>query len=633
MTTRDRTRRDSTGLAPRVDQLEARPLLALGTFLPSFSLQVPATVEPGGITTGPDGALWFTESEAGRIGRITTAGAFSEFPVPSGAGLTLGKIVAGPDGALWFTEQRTHVGSINQFTMSGSIGRITTAGVVSEFPLPADTVPLSIAAGPDGNLWVSEEFNPLDDFLASAGRIGKLTPTGTLVEYPLAAPVQPPAFAVLPGDITPGPDGALWFVQSDGESHVGLGRIATDGTLSEIADRHAIVPVGLSPSALTTGPDGNLWLTWGGGIDRVTTAGVITSFVLPDLAGGHPPGMQTQPIVLAPSDITSGPDGALWFTEMAPGPKVGRITTAGVVTEFPVPDRLLAGPPSFTGFPAAITAGPDGALWYAGSDFAVYGSQLIAPTLAIGRITTAGAVTETPVPPALLPVVGDLDPTSRANAPRQTFDGLAPPGSTVRLFAARTDAPGTVVPLGQVRAGRFGIWRLKARPLADGSYQILAAVSGRGVVPSGPIPLYPGSHVSPVVIDTVAPRVVAASFDATTRIVALTLQDVGTGFDGSGLPSIYQTRVTKPGSRGSLGLSLNPFLPPDGSVPGPEEPLLFAGVIQDPHPEPGDRYTIRIIAADITDAAGNPLDGEFRGRFPSGDGRPGGDFVIQVGGA
>ncbi len=33
--------------------------------------------------------------------------------------------------------------------------------------------------------------------------------------------------------------------------------------------------------------------------------------------------------------ITTGPDGALWFTELID--QIGRITTAGVITEFPIP--------------------------------------------------------------------------------------------------------------------------------------------------------------------------------------------------------------------------------------------------------------------------------------------------------
>ena len=63
--------------------------------------------QPGAITAGPDGALWFTGNIGsngvnGLIGRITTAGAITEFPIPSGS--TAMDITAGPDGALWFTE-------------------------------------------------------------------------------------------------------------------------------------------------------------------------------------------------------------------------------------------------------------------------------------------------------------------------------------------------------------------------------------------------------------------------------------------------------------------------------------------------------------------------------------------------
>jgi virginiamycin B lyase len=57
-----------------------------------------------GITVGPDGALWFVENKANKIGRITTAGVITnEFPIPtpnSGPGF----ITVGPDGALWFNE-------------------------------------------------------------------------------------------------------------------------------------------------------------------------------------------------------------------------------------------------------------------------------------------------------------------------------------------------------------------------------------------------------------------------------------------------------------------------------------------------------------------------------------------------
>jgi virginiamycin B lyase len=91
-----------------------------------------------GITTGPDGALWFAEEAASQIGRITIAGVITEFPIPTPCCNTspIG-ITTGPDGALWFTEYT-----------NGSIGRITTAGVITVFPDGGG--PFGITTGPDG---------------------------------------------------------------------------------------------------------------------------------------------------------------------------------------------------------------------------------------------------------------------------------------------------------------------------------------------------------------------------------------------------------------------------------------------------------------------------------------------------
>src|SRR5688572_7121457 len=79
----------------------------------------------------------------------------TEFVIPSGIGP--GDITVGPDGNLWFVLQE-----------SNQIGRITPAGVVTEFPIPtAESLPQSIALGVDGNLWFTE---------AKAGQIGRITP-------------------------------------------------------------------------------------------------------------------------------------------------------------------------------------------------------------------------------------------------------------------------------------------------------------------------------------------------------------------------------------------------------------------------------------------------------------------------
>jgi virginiamycin B lyase len=59
--------------------------------------------DPSGIIAGPDGAMWFTEENGNKIGRITTAGDLSEYPIPTTNSEPV-NITAGPDGALWFTE-------------------------------------------------------------------------------------------------------------------------------------------------------------------------------------------------------------------------------------------------------------------------------------------------------------------------------------------------------------------------------------------------------------------------------------------------------------------------------------------------------------------------------------------------
>ena len=90
-----------------------------------------------GIAQGPDGAMWFTDIEllpptlgkADFIGRITQQGAVTLFPVSP---ITAGRsefpngIAAGPDGAMWFTE-----------LTASRLGRIDMSGAVSFFPSPA----------------------------------------------------------------------------------------------------------------------------------------------------------------------------------------------------------------------------------------------------------------------------------------------------------------------------------------------------------------------------------------------------------------------------------------------------------------------------------------------------------------
>ena len=316
-------------------RLEPRTMLTLS--VTNFPIPLVEIVQPDGITKGSDGNLWFTENASGQIGRMTPAGVFTEFALPA---------VQPPAGS--------------------------PAGTAGSTPHPT-----AITAGPDGALW----------FTGIPGEIGRITTAGVVTEFALPA-VPPPAGSspgtastpAMPTAIAAGPDGALWFTGVPGE----VGRITTTGVVTEFAVPEIPPPAGSSPgtagtlatlTSITAGPDGALWFTGvPGEVGRITTAGVVTEFAVPAIPppAGSSPGTAGTPVTL--EDITAGPDGALWFTGV-PG-EVGRITTAGVVTEYATPNF---NPPG-NGIVPTITTGPDGNLWITGQT-------------TIGRITPTGTFT------------------------------------------------------------------------------------------------------------------------------------------------------------------------------------------------------------------------------------------------
>jgi streptogramin lyase len=75
-----------------LEQLEDRSVPAI---LSEFPVPTAAS-GPTDIVLGADGNFWFTELNADRIGRITPAGVVTEFTLPVGRGLT--GITSGPDG-------------------------------------------------------------------------------------------------------------------------------------------------------------------------------------------------------------------------------------------------------------------------------------------------------------------------------------------------------------------------------------------------------------------------------------------------------------------------------------------------------------------------------------------------------
>jgi IPT/TIG domain len=207
--------------------------------------------------------------------RLLPGGQFQDFPTPNPApGACPDKIVAGPDGNLWF-----------QYLLQLSIGRLTTAGGYTEFPIPTGHSVHDIAAGVDGNLWFTGHHS-LDGF------VGRITPAGQVTVFPLP-------FGSRPGGIAAGPDGAIWF--ADGQD---VGRINPGGPAPTVTR--------VTPSF---GPDagGTLVTILGTGFQSGATVSV----------GGVP---ATGVTVVDPTTITAttGPHvvGTVDVTVTNPGPQI-----------------------------------------------------------------------------------------------------------------------------------------------------------------------------------------------------------------------------------------------------------------------------------------------------------------------
>ena len=300
------------------------PALAAVILLPSAAVAAPpvgtiselgaptAGSQNSSLVTGPDGNLWYTRLSGGTIVRLTPDGVATEFPLAS-VTASPSDITVGPDGALWFTDLDM---------MSPEIGRITTSGTITEFPLAPMAEPAGIITGPDGSLWFTDY---------GTDQIGRITTSGAITEFALTS-------GALPYGITSGPDGNLWFTEYGGNA---VGSITTAGTVTE----YALPTSAARPTAIAKGADGNLWFSESAAarVGRITPTGTIDEF---PVGGAQPQG------------IAAGPDGNIWFTYLDQA-AVGRIEPDGTTDDFP----------GTSGATGAIGLGPDGQMWFTEQDY------------------------------------------------------------------------------------------------------------------------------------------------------------------------------------------------------------------------------------------------------------------------
>lgn len=168
------------------------------------------------------------------------------------------------------------------------------------------------------------------------------------LKFTVFTPGKTPGFlaSATPWDLTVGPSQEMWFTD---RTTPAIGRISTDGTITEFRAGLPRGSRGSRPFSIVAGPDGNMWFSdcIAGAIGRITPAGTITEFSDRTVRRGSPLG------------IVVGSDNAIWSIEL--GGRSGtesfltRVTNDGRISHFRLPDLSADG---------SLVAAPDGELWF-----------------------------------------------------------------------------------------------------------------------------------------------------------------------------------------------------------------------------------------------------------------------------
>ncbi len=219
------------------------------------------------------------------------------------------------------------------------------------------------------------------------------------------------------------------------------------------------------------------------------------------------------------------------------------------------------------------------------------------------------------------------------NVKQPDFYGQSEPLSNVKLIAIPADG-GSMILLGQTEAGSDGSWNIRSGvPLADGHYKIIAtAVDQFGkTATASPTVVTPD-----LFIDTRGPVVTGVVFNRMNGQVGFRIQDPNQA-SGVLLASLLDasnyefTKVHAQKNFPGQWIVTNVTATPDPSYPNTYD---VAVTFNGGRAIAGGFYLFRLRdstsgSSSVRDIAGNHLDGEFYGSFPSGNGVNGGDFVAE----
>ena len=220
--------------------------------IPCASCAAPLNPSPHGLAVGSDGAtLWFTGKATGTIGRVAPDGTLTTFPLKTVGAVPI-YIERASDGSMWFTE-----------LVGNAVGRVTPDGQVDEFKIPTpNSRPISIVQDPEGGaMWFSEE---------AGNKVARITLDGTITEFGVPLAQKNNILAALAFDA----EGDLWVQQyvdpkspdPPGDDHVVEIdrdiRTADRGNLDNVTFTYHTTPsTDTVMHRIVLGPDGALWFT------------------------------------------------------------------------------------------------------------------------------------------------------------------------------------------------------------------------------------------------------------------------------------------------------------------------------------------------------------------------------------
>jgi streptogramin lyase len=302
---------------------------------------------PRFLGAGPDGNLWVSVVNTSAVGvpaidqvvpNGTAPPTINVFSTRTGSRPNqLGK---GPDGNLWFTDSGSpkavglicltssplcttaDVTSHASHEFSGGSPPCSSSVAVCSGSLYAGSTPRFVAAGPNGNVWFTDN--------GSTPAIGEVNATsGAITERSVA--LNGGSAGRSPGTIVAGPDGNLWFADAvAGSPAIGEFNLTTD-TITEYGHSDGL-QTGSLVNGTMEGPDGNMWFT-----DSSTTVGdapiemiCLTVSQVCTNADVVAHAIHEFPVLTYPTSIGNsggiGSDGNLWWVDQTATPAIGQFS-------------------------------------------------------------------------------------------------------------------------------------------------------------------------------------------------------------------------------------------------------------------------------------------------------------------